>query len=433
MNPDPSASESDFASVFMRAELLLDQGRPSDAAEWFQRAISINPESDAAYSKLALSWIHHESTYAKAVEAARRAVSLDPGSSFNHGVLAITLLDSSKLGQSKQEEEAQASADTAVKLDPDSSFAHGIRALALLRRGKHRDAEPAARRALELHPGNTAAAQALSMSLAHLGKREDLVSLVEWQLQEHPDDDAAHVAAGFQALRDGKVEVANRHFREALRIDPGNEAARQGLIDSFRARSFFYRWYLQFSQFMRTVAGDKAQWVLLLGYVVYRLTRETLQKSHPGLAGLLGAAWLTFALWSFFARGLGSLLMLSDPFARMAIRSKERWEGILVGGAVVMALTLLAGSMAAGSKDGVFAAAVLALGAVPIACAFVNEHATWQRVFVAGGVVSGFTALAHTAGFLLGVQSPWVELAGLVAVLTGVISTWVGMMTGFRN
>jgi len=432
MGFDASASESDFASVFLRAELLLDQGRPADAAEWFQKAVALNPDSDAAHAKLALSWIHHEATYARAQNAARRAAELDPESSFNHGVLAIVLLNSSKPGQHQPEKEAQTCADRAVELDPESSFAHGIRALAFLRRGRHREAELPARKALELNPDNTTAAQALTVVLAHLGKKEDLRSLVEWQLQEHPNDDAAHVSAGFQALHDGRVKEANLHFQQALRIDPSNEAARQGLLDSFRARSFFYRWYLQFSQFMRTTAGDKAQWVLLGGYVVYRLTRETLQKSHPGLAGLLGAVWLTFALWSFFARGLGSLLMLTDPFARAAVRASERWEGICVGGAVLGAFALFSGAVLAGSKDGIDAAGVLALGAVPAACAFANDHVTWKRVFTAAAAIAGVMALAHTAGFLWGVDSPLLDAAGLGAVLIGVAATWIAMLSGFR-
>lgn len=430
MDSEDHRQPDQFEEVYKRAELLFEQGRHADAAEWFQKAIAINPDLDYPHARLALSWIQHESTCQRAVDAARRAVSLNPENGFNHAVLAMTLLDSSKPGESKPRAEALASAAKAIELEPDSSFTNGIYAFTLVRNGRIEEAEKAARNALQLDPDNLMATQALTAALMQLGKKENLKSLVDKQLQDNPESDMAHVAAGYQALHDGKVNDANNHFREALRLDPGNEAAREGLIESFRARSAFYRRYLQFCSFMRSASGGKAHLILLGGFILFQLGKQTLRKSHPAIAAILGLVWLTFVLWGFYARGIGSMMMLTDPFARMAIRQRERWEGILVGGFLMTALTILIGSLIANSTKGIFAAGSLAGAGIPIACAFTIVHYRWQRFFAAAGCIAGAAALIHTAGFLLGMNNSWIEMAGLLAILIGAASTWISMFSG---
>ena len=92
-----TTSAEDFEALYQRAQLLYRQRRYADAAEWFQRALRTNPQHGQAMAHLALSWAQHESTYAKALEAARQAVALEPDQPFSHVVQAITLLDRSLL------------------------------------------------------------------------------------------------------------------------------------------------------------------------------------------------------------------------------------------------------------------------------------------------------------------------------------------------
>lgn len=424
MLPPPTEG---FDASYRRAQLLFGQRRFADAAEWFQRALESDPNHAMAMAHLASSWIQQESTQGKAVEAARRAVALDPENAFIHAVLAICLIDGAKPGQGGRLRKGLESAETAVTLDPDLALAHSVKSHGFLKLHRYAEAEDAARQALALDLTDTLATQVLSMALLGQRKDNDLKNLVEWQLQENPEDDSAHVSAGFRALHEGRYREANDHFREALRIDPSNGIARLGLVEAYRARSFIYRWLLQFSHFMRRFGESNGRWIMIGGYIVYRIAVSSLQGRHPALTGLLVGTWLTFALWSFLARGIASCLMLTDRFARLAIQPKERWEGIVVGSFVLAALATLAVGITSGSFDYLFGALVLIFAAVPNAVAFSNDHHLGKWLYAAAAVVAGVCALTYLAFLVsVGLGGKQVSMA-VIAIWIGIGTTW---MTG---
>jgi tetratricopeptide (TPR) repeat protein len=378
MTEEPTAES--FDAVYRRAQLLFNQHRYADAAEWFQKALQHDPHHGMAMALLALSWIQTESTQGKAVDAARRGIGLESESSFHHAVLAACLLDSAKPGQDALCVEAGRHSEKAIELDPDSDFAWAVNGQALLRLRKYPDAEKAARRALELDTGNTMAAQVLSMALLNQKKDGDLNSLVDWQLAENPEDDRAHVSAGYRDLMQGRHTEACGHFRAALRLDPTNEGARHGLVESFRARSWFYRVYLRFGYFMTQFGQKGAGGIMIGGYLLYRFAFSALRTDYPAAAYTLAGLWMVFALWTFLARGIGSALMLTDRFVRMAITPKERWEGLCVGGMVVLALGSLAVGLWFHRIDYVLSALACGLASVPVASAFKDGSCTTPRL-----------------------------------------------------
>lgn len=422
MDSDPL---NDPQAIRQRARLLMDQGRHADAAEWFQRLLGLTPNDAHALSQLAVCWCQVPGKGDDAVQAARQALSLEPDESHFHSVLALTLLEGAKSGQDSQVKEAAASAAKALELDPDSSLAHGLNGLALLRLRKYAEAEKAARMALQLDTTSTLATQVLSMALLNQKKDSDLDSLVDWQLQENPEESAAHISAGYRALMNGKHKDACAHFKEALRLDPTNEGARLGLIDSFRARSLFYRLYLKFSYFMAQFGRQGAGAIMLGGFLLYRVAFNTLRTNHPGIAYTLAGLWMLLALWSFLARGLGSALMLTDRFVRMAITPKERFEGLCVGLAVLLALGFLSAGLWLHRGDLILAALAFALSSVPVASAFSNDHHSGVWLYTALAVVSGGAALVFGAGTALEFAPLASGTLFQAAVYTGVGCTWL--------
>ena len=415
-------------ALLRRAHLLMDQGRHADAAEWFQQVLAINPDDAHTLSQLALCWVHDPARRAHAVHAARQAIALAPDISYHHAVLAIKLIEIARPGQDGLVREAGAAATKALELDPESSLAHSIQGLSLLRLHKYQGAEVAARRALALNTADTLAAQVLAMALLNLRKDGDLKSLVDWQLSENPEDAAAHVSAGFQALRLGQHRKACDHFREALRIDPSSNAAREGLIHSFRARSLIYRLYLQFCHFMLRFGRKGSGAVMLTGYVGYRFAYASLKDSHPAIAWSLAGLWLVFALWTFLARGLGSALMLTDRFVRMAIRPKERWEGACVGGMVLLALLCLGFGLGRSDLGLVLAALACFLSAIPVASAFSNEHHIGKWIDLAVAVVGGGAALLFVAVVVLNLPVRAEFLLFQTAAFSGIAISWMRML-----
>ena len=426
MESSTQGAES-FGANYERAQMLFNQHRYADAAEWFQRALQHEPQHGMAMALLALSWIHDEQKHEQAVAAARQGVALEPESSFHHAVLAICVLDSAKLGQDAPCKEALNHAEQAVALDADSDFAWAVKGQALIRLRRWAEAEQAARQALALDTSSGLGAQVLSIALLNQGKDEDLKSLADMQLSENPEDDAAHVTAGFRDLMKGRHREACEHFREALRIDPSNEMARHGLIESFRARSWFYRLFVKFCFFMAQFGRRGSMAIVLGGFILYRIAFASLKTNHPGMAYTLAGLWMVFALWSFLARGIGSALMLTDRFVRMAITSKERWEGLCVGGMVLLALIFLAAGLGWHRLDYIWAALAFALSSVPVASAFTNDHHTGRWLYLALAIVGGGAALLFGLGIVTEVR----ELTALkifqTALYTGVGCTWLRM------
>ncbi|WP_210579950.1 tetratricopeptide repeat protein [Streptomyces sp. GESEQ-4] len=96
--------------------------------------------------------------------------------------------------------------------------------------GDHKAAERTLDRMLELHSGPAALAWAGAVYRDH-GRREDAAAALADAAAgaEAPAEKAAYLERGGQlAFERGDVEVALRHFQEAVRIDPDQRAAQAG-------------------------------------------------------------------------------------------------------------------------------------------------------------------------------------------------------------
>ena len=274
----------------------------------------------------------------------------------------------------------------------------------------------------------------LAVALRMQGKREEDEIAVGRLLAENPDDKFTHLNAGWSALRRFDHRGAEGHFLESLRLDPEFEPARDGLLESFRARSRFYRLYQRYCFWMARFTS-RYQWVLLIGLIVgLRLGRDILAKIHPALAGLLVGAYVTFVFWVWLARGIGSFLVFCDRSARHALRRSEKVEGLAVGGAFTLGMVLLIGGAALGRLPMALAGGTLAIGSLPAALTFTNESKTGRLLFgsVFGFVYcSGFGA-AITAALGSPLQTVFAGLS-VSAVVAVALCTWLGNLQVLRR
>jgi Flp pilus assembly protein TadD len=424
----------DWRQCLARAEMLIERDRYADAAEWCQRGLQSQPDDDRLHSLLALCWMNVEGRAEDAVQAARRSVGLDPEDAHNHAMLALAISHKAKDGQDGLLREALQEATKALELDAWSVMAHSAHTQVLLRLRKWREAEESARAALALDPENPRLGAQLGIILHHLGKHEDHEHLANSHLAQHPEDDAAHCSAGLNALRKGDHKAANAHFLEALRLDPSSELARIGLAESYRARSWSYRWLLQLNGFIKRITGGRESAFWIGGFIAYRLLYKALSTTAPVLAWILVGAWLLLVFWSALARGISSFFMLFDRFARQSLTTREKWEAGLVGSLVFLAVACLVCGV---FIHWGFAAAALGLflGATPVSAAVTNDHhigrwvyavatafcilcplyftahvftATWLDV----GLVGAFDVLS--AGILGAVAFSWIRAFGFL-------------------
>ena len=296
LHPSPDAA-------FARGRLLQNQHRLPDAIACYKQALELDAHHTPSFIMLALCWMQNDDTAPKSIDAARRAVALEPENAFARSVLALALNANAKDGQTTAIKEALQQAEEAVGLDPDSDFSHAVLSRLHLRLRDYPKAEESARAALSLDTENTMAAEVLSAALLLQKKDGDNKHLINYQLQRNAEDDSAHTSAGWQAVMEGDHKKANEHFMEALRLNPMNEAARMGLIESFRARSWPYRQQLRFAHFMNQFTEGRQTAIMIGGFVCYKVLSTWLKTVSPMLAYLVIGAWLLFVLWAHLARG----------------------------------------------------------------------------------------------------------------------------------
>jgi len=149
-----STENTEAYELYMQGRYLHFKYKFEEAAKFFQAAVEKDPEYPLAYTGLALNYValatttpNRQEFVDKAVEAANKAISLDPELDEAHNVLGwvkyLALWD-----WAGAEEEFQ----HAIKLNPNNSQAHINYATVLSIEGKHDQALPQSELALRLDP-----------------------------------------------------------------------------------------------------------------------------------------------------------------------------------------------------------------------------------------------------------------------------------------
>ena len=396
-----------------------------DAIACYKQALELDAHHTPSFVMLALCWMDDDETAPKSVDAAKRAVALEPENAFARSVLALALNANAKDGQTGAIKEALKQAEEAVGLDPDSDFSHAVLARLHLRLRDFPKAEASARAALALDTENTMAAEVLSAALLLQKKDGDNKDLIRYQLERNADDDSAHTSAGWQAVMEGDHKKANEHFLEALRLNPMNENARMGLIESYRARSWFYRSYLRFCHWMNQFTEGRQNAIMIGGFIGYKVLSGYLKGVSPFLANVVIGAWLIFALWSHLARGLSTFFVTIDRFARQALRPREYWEGVVVGWLIFFGLASMILGYAFDEARSGSVALTFVLAAVANAAAFTNDHHLGRHIYAIAAALSGLGAIYSAISAWAHLSLPYVGITGLLALLIGVLVTWL--------
>lgn len=413
-----------------RGQLLLRQGRYADAEAFFRDAIAAEPGNAYPYSELARCLLEQEGRKRDALGAIDRAIQLDPEASHHHALRSLVL------GRLDRDAEALDAAGAAIALDPDDAFNYAVKANALAGLQRWAEAEEQCRQALAHDADNGFAANLLANVLRVQGKRGESELAAEKLLATDPENPHAHFNAGWTALQRHDHRAAEVHFREALRLDPDFEPARRGLLESFKARSAFYRAYLGYGFWMQRFT-QKTQAFLVIGLLIaYNFGRRLLSALHP-LAGLaLLVVYLGFVLWVWLASGIGNFLVLLDPSARHALRDGERRTGLFTGGGFFLGIFVLALAAVWDSAPGLVFGATLALGAVPASLTFDNPSRKGRRVFGAIALLVYLIGLGVAAVEALRDAPDFARRSVSLLTLAGfavAACTWLGNVPALRR
>ena len=373
-----------------RAQLLLQQSRPADAEREAMLALAQRPDHPLAHAYLALS----RSDLGKAVEAleaARSAVGLAPDVAFFHYVQALVL------HRAERDRDARKEVNEAVRLDPDEERHFALLASVELAERNWPAALEAAERGLRLNPEDVGCANLRSMALVRMGRKAEAMATVDFALERDPENAISHANQGWNCLHKNDPRRAQTHFREALRLNPELEYARQGMLEALKARNPVYRAMLAYFLWMARQSG-RLQGVFVIGTFFVMSYVRNLAESHPSWGVFLWplvALFYLFVYLSWTAVPMFNLLLRLDRFGRYVLSAGERVATNWFGASVAVAMGGL-GSWIWGAENGLLGALVGAGLSICVAVTF-SRSGRARRWFAISSTVLAVLGLGGMA------------------------------------
>jgi len=270
----------------------------------------------------------------EAREHAGKAISLAPDDAVPHYAMACALRGA------KKRKEALEAINEALRLDPEDPDAYAFRAALSFEKKTWKESLADADAGLALNPEHNGCLNIRAQSLVMLNQRALAAQTLDDALTRHPEDPTTHANTGWAALERGQPKQAMEHFREALRLDPDNEWARQGIVESMKAGNIIYRVFLKWLFLMMKLPAG-AQVALVVGGLVGVNAISRLSDSWPAAEPyilVLIMAYLAFAVLTWVADLAFNLLLRLNRFGRLALTDDQRRSSTLFGIWVVLAL-----------------------------------------------------------------------------------------------
>ena len=288
-------------AVLVRAAQLTADGRPRAAIELLRPVLVVHPEHSAAWCRISVAYLD-AGELIESLDAAKRAITLG-----------------------------------------ERSWAHRLASLALVELGRHAEAVASAREAVRRDPIDWRCHVALAEALGATAPA-DAVAAARKAVELAPREARPHEVLGDAALRARDSALARRAYRDALRLDPGNEhvAASLDRVATGRrspARPAVERPIARPARFGR--AQRTALWLLLRRVAVWLAVGSfvLLIAGMPSPSPLL--VWFSLAL-AVFVVGLAGVGWLGLPNgARVGMAVLRRTQPMLVVAAVLVALAEL--------------------------------------------------------------------------------------------
>lgn len=390
--------------LFEKARLLFQQNRRIQAGDVLKELLAQDPNFAEAHSLLALCLLENRDSWHDATREAEHAIHLEPDSGFAHYARASVLV------KRNQFEEASSSIQEALRLDPDQSHYYALHASILAQQSQWPAALDAASRGLSLDPEDTSCASLRALALERLGRKGDALQQADAAVSRNPDSGQAHAMRGWALLQKGDYQAAQISFREALRLEPTDEFARQGMIQALNSNNFLFRIVFKFYSFVGRLASG-AQWALILGLFIGMRALRSFAAANPEWQPYvfpITTLYLAFCLLSWIANPLFNTFLRFHPFGKFLLSNKEKWASNLIFSLLVLAI--LSASFMMIRND--FAGAIL-VGLIPmfltlpISIAFDVDRG-WPQ-WVAGGLAVGMSLLALFTTFLVLIDGPWGE------------------------
>ena len=292
-------------------------------------AIAEDTGDATAHAMLALCLCERKE-YKGATEEARQAIHAAPDEAVGFYAMATIMHNRNRL------KNAYSAITEAIRIEPWNADFFGM--LAMIEFGRSRWAEclNAAEQGLEFEPEDVDCTNLRAMALVKLGRRDEAESTIDTALASEPDNAVTHANLGWTLLHSGDPRKAMEHFREALRLEPGLEWARLGIIEAMKARNPIYRWMLAWFLWVGRLS-PRIQIALILGLVFGQSILQSICDAIPILAPLktpIAVVYILFVWMTWVASTLFNLVLCLDRFGRLVLSTTEKVGAGLTGACI---------------------------------------------------------------------------------------------------
>jgi tetratricopeptide (TPR) repeat protein len=315
-----------------RAWAALSRDRHDLAEREFRLVLTEDPDDAYSHAGLALSLCHQE-RFDEAEREVKLAIGLAPDVDFCHYVHGTILRDRNRPG------EAAAAAEEAIRLDPEDADNRFLLAGIRGQQERWEDCLACADAGLAIDAEHDGCTNLRALALTQLGRKDEASATIAGALERSPENSMTHANQGLALLHRNDPTSALDHFREALRLDPSNDFAREGLLTALKARNPVFRVLVAYFLFMSR-QRSAMRWVIILGVFFGQGMLRSVAKNHPELGIVvypLVALVAVFIYSTWLADPLMNLVMRFDRYGRHALTDDQRRQSNLVGGCLLVA------------------------------------------------------------------------------------------------
>jgi tetratricopeptide (TPR) repeat protein len=404
-----------------RARILLKQKRYKDAEHHAGAVLQGNPKDADALQVIGHCRLD-TGRYEEAIKIFKQCLAENPEDDYVHYLTAFAYY------RSRSSDNAVAFLNSAISINPYASAYYGLYAYIMLDKNWYDEALEKANQGLAANASDLTCLNARSQALFRLKNKEAAYDTIREALNVNPDDDFTHTNFGWHFMEAVKHKKAREHFRQALRINPNNNRARQGYKESLKANFAPYRWMLMFSLWL-SAKSKKARWAIVL--VIWGSVRLLSGVSNAAGLGILAyvliGLYILFVIFSWVGTSIANIMLLMTREGKYVLTTTEKYVAASVAACLVSALALVIfGRYIPGMHDGyeMFAALLLLVLTLPVSrFEFMEGLKRYKYALV-------FTVLLVAAGLIATIATlaaPANDNATILAVvyLAGiVIYTW---------
>lgn len=294
--------------------------RPDVAVRELREALAENPADGYAHALLSNGLLALHKTE-EAFAAAREAIRVAPELSYSFYALCQCYL------QNKQLVQAEVAIDEALYMDPFNVNYLCTLASIQIECWEYQEAKETLERALAEKPGHAYSHRLNSYVLNKLDRCEESDRSAAAALSIMPESADNHTFRGWTLIERRCFSEALPHFREALRLCPESEWARQGFILSAPSQHWIFRLHMK-------VASEYGSYIMYGWLVVnFFLTASGVNNKAPVLLALVCPSWIALVLYalllvppdSVIAGPVVKFLLQFEPDGRYVLTRQERF------------------------------------------------------------------------------------------------------------